>query len=192
MDNSKLKAFIFMKVGPYGDECLNCILERKQRELKGPEKKIFWGYGGPGLLDPEKVQCFAKEWEEKQGCIQLLMQKTYSHYKPDQINASLAKRKYSEDGKEWKCIPPGIVTDSSYALVLDEIEPVHMKLDRHEFNVGMGPKKGHNAAEYGGKGPRFDKVCLVAAEPTYGVPDRPKLIVEFQARLKHPYAVFLK
>jgi hypothetical protein len=180
-----------MKVGPYGDECLNCILERKQRELKGPEHKIFWGYGGPGLFDPKRVQCFARESIKKQGFIQLLMHKTYSNPKPDQVNASLSKREYSVDGKEWQCIPPGIVTDSSYALVLDEIEPVHMKLDRHEFKIGAGPKKEHNAAKYGGRD-RFDKVCLVATEPNYDGPDMPKLIVEYRARLKCPYAVFLR
>ena len=196
MDNSKPKeAFIFMKVGPYGDECLNCILERKQLELEGTENKIFWGYGGPGRpgsLEPKRVQCFARQWVNRQGFIQLLMQKTYSNPKPDQENASLVKREYSVDGKEWKPIPSGIVTDLSYALVLDEIEPVHMKLDRHEFKVGIGPSKGRNAAEYGGEGPRFDKVCLVAAEPKYDGPDMPKLLVKYQARLKCPYAVFLR
>ncbi len=191
MDNQPPKAFIFMKVGPYGDECLNCILERKQRELKGPEKKIFWGYGGPGLLDPKRVQCFVRESGKRQGSIKLLMQKTYSHHNPEQVNASLAKRKYSVDGKKWKCIPPGIVTDSSYALVLGEIKPVHLELDRQKFKVGIGPSKGCNAAKYGGRD-RFDKVCLVAAEPTYDVLDQPKLIIEFQAKLVCPYAVFLR
>ena len=143
------------------------------------------------FLTQSRVQCFAKEWVKKQGFIQLLMQKTYSNPKPDQENASLVKEIYSVDGEKWKCIPPGIVTDSSYALVLDEIKPVHMKLDRQEFKVGMGPRKGRNAAKYGGRD-RFDKVCLVAAEPTYDVTDLPKLIVEYQAHLVEPYAVFLK
>lgn len=191
MDNSKPKAFIFMKVGPYGDECLNCILERKQRELEGPKNKIFWGYGGPGLLDPKRVQCFARESEKKQGFIQLLMQKTYSNPKPDQENASLVKEEYSIDEKKWKCIPPGIVTDSSYALVLGEIEPVHMELDRRQFKVGIGPSKGCNAAKYGGRD-RFDKVCLVAAKSTYKGPERRKLLVKYRARLLPPYAVFLR
>ena len=30
MDNSEPKAFIFMKVGDYGGECLEGILERKE------------------------------------------------------------------------------------------------------------------------------------------------------------------
>ena len=202
MDNSVPEAFIFMKVGPYGDECLNCILERKNRELEGPENKIFWGYGGPGRpgsrkphpgsLKPTRVQSFARKWVNEQGFIQLLMQKTYSNPKPDQENASLVKKEYSVDEKKWDPIPCGIVTDSSYALVLDEIRPYHLELDRQRFKVGIGPKKGRNAAEYGGEGPRFDKVCLVATEPTYDAPDRQKLLVKYRARLKFPYAVFLR
>ena len=51
MDNSVPQAFIFMKVGDYGEECLEDILERKQRERELDEKKrMFWGYSGDACL----------------------------------------------------------------------------------------------------------------------------------------------
>ena len=79
MDNSKPKeAFIFMKVGDYGGECLEEILERKNRELReggkdflGLRRDVFYS------SSPQKqVQPFVERWVKKQDSIEVLMERT--------------------------------------------------------------------------------------------------------------------
>ena len=77
MDNSVPDAFIFMKVGDYGGECLEGILERKKREL-GEGKDDFLGLRRErGSLHPtEQVQRFVERWDEGHGPIEVLMSLT--------------------------------------------------------------------------------------------------------------------
>ena len=206
MDNQLPEAFMIMKAGAHEGECLDCIRKRKERELLSKAKKIFWGYGGNRLL-PERVQCFARQWDKKQGSIEVLMPLTR---KEEQARSKREKNpavanhqcqpqyhlradKYSVDKKKWEPVDEKInVPGSEYALVLDEIKPVHLELDRQQFKVGIGPSKGRNAAEYGGRD-RFDQVCLVAAESTYDGPVAPETAtIAYQACLIEPYAVFLQ
>ena len=202
MDNSIPEAFVLMKAGSHEGECLDCIIKRKLLELNGPEKRILWGYGGNRLL-PERVQCFAEQWDNVGGPIQLLMPLTRAEerarqkgeknpeaaYHQCQPKLHRRREKYSKDGNKWNPIQSAInVPVSKYALVLGKIKPVHMKLDRQEFKVGAGPSKGHNAAKYGGKY-WFDHVCLVNGSP-YGVDD-PLVTIAYQASIVEPYAVFL-
>ena len=200
MDNSMPQAFIFMKVGDYGGECLEDILERKQRERELDEKKrIFWGYGSRlhsnhygGPLHPiEQVQPFAKEWDKELGSIEVLMQRTNSNPKIRSAPISEAKE-YSADRRKWKPLPSGTkVTYNNLALVLDEIRECHFHLDLEEFKVGArnSDSYGKSAAEY--LKDQTDKGCLVEAESKYPGP-AVEACITYRAYLKHPYAVFLR
>ena len=205
MGSSVPEAFIMMKAGSHEDECLDCILKRKQRELN-KVKVIYWGYGGNRLL-PKRVQCFAKQWDKRQDSIQLLMpltrkeerarsqreKRTESANHQCQPKIDLRAHKYSKDKKNWEPVDEKInVPVSKYALVLDEIKPCHLKLDRQMFDVDLGSGKRRHAAEYGGKD-WFDHVCLVEAGSTYDGPDAPETTtIAYQASLLPPYAVFLQ
>ena len=201
MDNSKPKeAFLFMKVGSYGEECLEGIIERKRCERKRDQKKrIFWGYGSSlhtnhygGPLNPTKqVRPFAKQWDKEPNSLEVLMQRTNSNPKKGSAPTGKAT-KYSKDGKIWKSLPLGVeVTYNNLALVLDEIRPCHFHLDLQEFKVGARSSKsyGKSAAQYI-KG-QTDKGCLVTAESKYPGP-AVEACITYRAYLKRPYAVFLR
>ncbi len=208
MDNSAPEAFIFMKVGPYGDECLDEILDRKNCELKGSEKMIFWGYGERGPLHPTKqVKRFVELWDEEDTPIEVLMEETTSNPKRGSgyLGTEFCKEQYSKDGENWKKVPSDICTDSDHALVLDEIRECPLELDLREFEVGIGDKKGTNATQYlafrgmkklTGRRRGADKGCLVVAKsPHKGhkVLKNPAFVkIKYRAQLKFPYAVFLK
>ena len=205
MDTQLPEAFIMMKAGSHVGECLDCILKRKKRELKGPEERIFWGYGGNRLL-PEKVQTFAKQRGNVKGPVKLLMPLTRAEERarqkreknPDaachQCQPKLRDRavKYSKDEKKWDRVDEKInVPVSKYALVLGKIKPVHLQLDRRQFDVVIGLGKTRSAAEYGGNS-WFDHACLVKAASPHDMSNAPKKVtVAYQARLLPPYAVFL-
>ncbi len=195
MDNSETKAFIFMKAGNFGEETLEEIVERKQRELNDVGW-TYWGYGGKmgtGPLHPEnQVQPFAGQWMKKPGSIQVLMEKIDGG---SNIELPLAK-KYSTvdsvDEEDWNCLPSGIhLSRTKWALVLDKIRPCHFRLDLRQFKVGIGDKKGTNAAEYlKGKGPTSRGALVKANSMNPG--REVQICITYQARLKFPHAVFLK
>ena len=188
MDNQLPQAFIFMRVGNHAGESFESILERKQRELKDAGK-IFWGYGGTTLHPIRYVQPFAKLWVQKEGSIQMVMEPIDSRADPDVLPAN----EFSVDGVKWEQLPSGIVvTGSRYAIVLDEIKPGQLDLDLGKFEVGIGPSRGRNAAQYV-RG-RVDKGCFVAAQSTNGEPEitQPPLSIGFTAHLMDPYAVMLR
>ena len=192
MNNHVPDAFVFMKVGPQGrvgaqgSESLEEIFERKKREIER-ECKIFWGHGGKALV-PRYVQCFAKE----QGSIHVLMACVKKTAKPQSSSIPRAKE-YSTDKKGWKSIPSGIQTGGRYALVLGEIEKFCVpSLNLGEFEVGIGTKRGKNAAEYV-RG-QNDKGCLVrSSSESYQGNVQPSIVsIGFRAELLEPYAVFLQ
>lgn len=209
MDNSEPDdAFIFMKVGDYGSECLEGILDRKNCEWE-KVGEMFWGYGGTGLHPTDQVKRFVEE-REKEGldCIEVLMERTTSNPKEpdyDGRKKENLKKEYSVDGKKWKCIPPGIVTDSSYALVLDEIRACHMHIDLRDYKVvtdpDTDPSKGVYAIDYlafrgmkklTGKTGRTSKRCLVKAKSRKRRICEVQICIAYRAHLKRPYAVFLR
>ena len=189
MDFDLPTAFIFMRVGNHAGETFESILERKQREFDRAGK-IFWGYGGTTLHPTKHVQPFVRSWVQNDGAIQLVMEPIDSKADPDLLPA----KEYSADGITWEPIPEGIeVTGSRYAIVLDEIKPGNLDLDLSGFEVGIGPSRGRNAADYV-KG-RVDKGCFVAADLGSGseTADRRRIVpIKFQARLLEPYAVMLR
>ena len=64
-----------------------------------------------------------------------------------------------------------------------------MELNLRQFEVGKGPSKGTNATDY--LVGQTSKACLVKAGSTDGRPAVP-ILIAYQARLKPPYAVFLR
>ena len=189
MDFDLPKAFIFMRVGNHAGETFESILERKQREFDRAGK-IFWGYGGTTLHPTKHVQPFVKTWLRNADSIQLVMEPINSKADPDLLLA----QEYSADGITWEPIPEGIeVTGSRYAIVLDEIKPGNLDLDLSGLEVGIGPSRGRNAADYV-KG-RVDKGCFITAESSAVSQSvlNPRIVpVRFQARLLEPYAVMLR
>lgn len=186
--NNLPQAFIFMRVGNHAGETFDAILERKRKEFE-EAGRIFWGYGGTTLHPVKSVQPFAKLWVEEQGSVQILMQPIESKADPDILPAT----EYSVDGVEWEPIPNGIiVTGSRYAVVLDEIRPGELDLNLKNFEVGIGPSRGRNAAQY--LRGRVDKGCLVATPKgeAGGESDPKEVSIGFQARLMEPYAVMLR
>ena len=105
----------------------------------------------------------------------------------------LPATQFSVDRLEWQPLPSEIVvTGSRYAIVLDEIKPSQLDLDLSQFEIGIGPSRGRNAAQYV-KG-RVDKGCFVAAHSTTDDSDIPRRSVQIglEARLADPYAVFVR
>ena len=170
MDNSKPKAFIFMKVGPHGGETLDEILDRKNRELK-KAGMIFWSYGEKGPLHPtEQVQPFVERWVEKLDYIEVLMEptKARSQYGPAAGTANSYSARNNKEGRE--SIPKGILTAPPHALMLGEIRRCDLKLDLRDCELGIGDNERTNAAQYlafrgmkeqTGRGRGADKGCLV-------------------------------
>ena len=189
MDFNLPTAFIFMRVGNHAGETFESILERKQHEYERAGK-IFWGYGGTTLHPIRHVQPFVKSRIQNDGLIHLVMEPINSKADPDLLPA----KEYSVDGITWDPIPDGIeVTGSRYAIVLDEIKPGNLDLDLAGFEVGIGPSRGKNAAEYV-KG-RVDKGCFVATGASSSDEDTVEsrvVPIRFQARLLEPYAVMLR
>ena len=186
--NEGPNAFLFMRVGNHAGETFDEILERKQRELERAGM-IFWGYGGTTLHPVRHVQPFVKLWAGNGGRVEILLQPIVSRADPDVLPAN----EYSVDGIEWKPLPDGVsVTGSRYAVVLDEIKPGQLDLDLSRFEVGIGPSRGRNAADYVRN--RVDKGCLVATEGAWGEVADPKVgvKVQYRAQLQDPYAVMLR
>lgn len=189
MDFDVPSAFVFMRVGNHAGETFESILERKQQEFESAGK-IFWGYGGTTLHPIKHVQPFVKTRIQNDQVIQLVMEPIKSNADPDLLPA----KEYSADGITWEPIPDGVeVTGSRYAILLDEIKPGSLDLDLAGFEVGIGPSRGRNAAQYV-KG-RVDKGCFVATDPSAEngpAVDSRIVKVGFQARLLEPYAVMLR
>ena len=188
MNNQMPEAFIFMRVGNHAGETFESILERKQREFE-EAGRIFWGYGGTTLHPIKHVQPFAKLCVAQEGSIRIVMEPIDSKAAPNVLPAN----EFSVDGVNWEPIPTGIeVTGSRFAIVLDEITPGQLDLNLSDFEVGIGPSRGRNAAQYV-KG-RVDKGCFVSKQTRDSDLNTQERIVPigFQARLLEPYAVMLR
>lgn len=177
-----------MKVGQHANENFDTIIKRKIKEIEDTGMS-FWGYGGPTCHPTRQIQPFAKRAIEKNGSIYLYMEKINSNADPDIIPATL----YSEDGISYKQIPNGIkVTGSRYAIVLDEIKPEEIEIPISAYEVGSGISRGRSANEYI-RG-HVDKACLelnLNRIPEAEMDQKVKKI-SYVARLKDPFAVFVK
>lgn len=175
---------IFMKVGLHAQETIDEIIDRKLREYD-EAGMIFWGYGG-NCHPLHQVQPFVR-LHEQGGPVYLVMQKMDSRHSATPKVAE----EYSDDGLNWKPVPPGIkVTGSRYAMVLDRLEPEEFDLDLNAVTVGIGPRRGRNGFEYI-RG-RVDKACFeYVGSPAQNAQDAVKHI-SLVARVKAPYAVFVR
>ena len=75
---------------------------------------------------------------------------------------------------------------------MDALKPIRLEIDLGQYEVGIGPSQGRNAANYI-KG-LVSKGCFVATHPTVVDTDSPQQIVEiaWEARIVAPYAVFVR
>ena len=178
-------SFVFMKIGPSTGETLEAIIQRKRQEIKECGE-CFWGYGGKICHPLTQVRPFAEQAVEEHGEIYLFMQKTTSDF-DSEIHSTT---EYSEDGQTFKSISAGIrVSGSSFALVLDSFEAADFEIPFDSYIVGIGNSKGTPATEYVKN--RIDKACLVLDGGRTNSEQNMKKI-DFIAKLKSPYAVFVR
>ncbi|GHT20691.1 hypothetical protein FACS189419_00240 [Planctomycetales bacterium] len=176
-------AIVFMKVGTHSGENFDSIIKRKIQEIENTGMS-FWGYGGWTCHPTKQVQPFAKEVVQKQGEIYLLMETIESGHSVQKLS-----KEYSEDKKNWKPIPKGIsVTGSNYAIVLDEIVDERSSILFGTYVVAIGNSKGKRATDYI-KG-QCSKGCLEIADGDHI--DSTEKVISYKARMKAPYAVFVR
>ena len=181
------EAFLYMKVGPHGEESLAHILKRKARERE-TTGRIFWGYGGSTLHPRTQTQPFCEKWVPKQGSVYVLMEKVVSP-RPNYIPRVSTATHYSADGAGYTRLPKSVQSGPNYALLLEDIIPFGRQIDLRDFRIGIGDSEGRNAADFIRW--HVDKAALVRAEPA---PDAPRktATISYMARLLEPYAVFLR
>ena len=179
---------LFMKIGIHAREPLDQIIQRKLKEIDDAGVS-FWGYGGSTCHPTSMVQPFAQEQAQKNHPIYLVMQKMESNHWAEPVPAD----EYSVNGRDWLAVPKGVeVRGSRYALVIDDLEEADLQLPLARAEVALGPSQGRNAKDY--IAGRVDKACLTLAGnvdlPL--APDEPATPIGLVAKLKAPYAVFLR
>lgn len=179
---------LFMKIGIHAREPLDAIIRRKLKEIDDAGVS-FWGYGGSTCHPTGMVQPFANGQAQRHRPIYLVMQKMDSSHFAEPLPAD----EFSVNGRDWEPIPNGIeVLGSRYALVIDELQEADLKLPLTRAQVALGPSAGRSAKDY--IAGRVDKACLTLAEnadlPL--APEEPFTPIGVVAKLKAPYAVFLR
>jgi hypothetical protein len=179
---------LFMKVGTHANEDLASIIARKTKEIEDAGFAM-WGYGGNTCHPRTMVQPFARAHEERGDPIWLVMNEMKSNHFAEQIRAA----QYSADDVTWTDVPVGInVLGSRYALVIEDLRRDEFVLPLDQTRVAVGLSKGRTGSRY--VQGRADKACLEVIEPS----DRPDgteeraININLVARLRAPYAVFLK
>ena len=184
--NDKSEAFVFMKVGMHAGEEFDAIIDRKMKEIQKTGMS-FWGYGGPTCHPTRQVQPFAKSVGEKKGSIYLCMERINSFANPSIVPATM----YSVDGINYTPIPKGInVTGSRYAIVLDEIIPEEFEIPIDAYEVACGASAGKSASSY--IQGHVDKACLEINANRLMESSEKRKTIAFVAKMKEPYAVFVK
>jgi hypothetical protein len=179
------RGLIFMKIGVHAQEPIEKIIDRKMREYRDAGV-IFWGYGGNTCHPRTIVQPFAKEHAHRGNEIVLVMHKMTSKH---DVEPTLAKE-YSDDGVNWHPVPAGVnVAGSRYALVLDQLQLVEFDINLQDLTVAMGACRGTEASKY--IHGRVDKGCFEVKE-AQAHPAVEMKHIDLYARLKEPYAVFLR
>lgn len=180
---------LFMKVGTHAQEPLADIIARKTKEIK-EAGFAMWGYGGNTCHPRTMVQPFAAAWGERQAPIYLCMQEMNSHHFAEQLRA----REFSADGAAWSPIPEEInVLGSRFALVLEDLKEEELVLPLAKAQVAIGLSRGRAAGRYI-KG-QVDKACLEILPsplPDLAEDEKKEIRINLVAKLKAPYAVFLR
>jgi hypothetical protein len=177
-----------MKIGIHAREPLDEIIKRKLEEVDNAGM-AFWGYGGSTCHPTSMVQPFANAQSELGNPIYLVMQKMESNHWAEPLPAD----EYSIDGQSWLAVPKGIeVRGSRYALVIDDLHEDEFTLPLTRTTVALGPSMGKSGKDY--ISGRVDKACLELG-PNVDIPlapDEPTTQIGLVAKLKAPYAVFLR
>lgn len=178
---------LFMKIGVHAQEPLEKIVERKLKEID-EAGMAFWGYGGNTCHPTTMVQPFAHAQAGKGNPIHLVMQKMESNHVADPIPAD----EYSIDGRTWIAVPKGVnVLGSRYALIIEDLEEADLTLPLARTTVALGPSRGRVGLGY--VSGRVDKACLELGDGVdVPVPADEGTKIGLVARLKDPYAVFLR
>lgn len=180
-------ALVFMKVGIHAQEPLEEIIARKSQEI-ADEGFAMWGYGGNTCHPRTMVQPFAKQNADAGNPIFLCMEEMKSSHWAVPVVAA----QYSADGERWADIPDGInVKGSRFALVIASLDEEHFDLPLEQTRVAVGMNRGRLGSRY--VSGRVDKACLeVAAAAEQNEPEQRLLPISLVARLRDPYAVFLR
>lgn len=179
---------LFMKIGIHAREPLEEIIQRKLKEIDDTGMAL-WGYGGSTCHPKSMVQPFANAQHELGKPIYLVMQKMESNHWAEPLPAD----EYSVDGQSWLAVPKGIqVRGSRYALVIEDLHEDDFSLPLARTTVALGPSMGKSGKDY--ISGRVDKACLeLAADADVPLaPDEPSTQIGLVAKLKEPYAVFLR
>lgn len=181
------EAIVFMKIGTHAQESLEAIIQRKLREID-ETGMAFWGYGGNTCHPKSMVQPFANEHAASGRPIHLVMQKIVSNHMVTPVPAD----EFSEDGQQWSAIPNGIeVRGSRFALVIETLQEADLNLPLTRTTVAVGPSRGKSGRGYIGR--HVDKACLeLGPDVDVPVPEDESTPISLVARLKPPYAVFLR
>ncbi|RWK44846.1 hypothetical protein [Mesorhizobium sp.] len=178
---------LFMKIGTHANESLADIIARKTEEIRNTGFGM-WGYGGNTCHPGSMVQPFARDFAQRGQTIYLCMEEMNSNHFGKGVAAE-----YSADGITWQEIPQTIeVRGSRYALIIDELREERFTLPLDQTRVPVGPSIGRLGSRYV-KG-RVDKACLevLNAPELSNEADLNEREINLLARLKDPYAVFLR
>lgn len=182
-------AILFMKVGTHAQETLPDIIARKTREIE-ETGFAMWGYGGNTCHPRTMVQPFAESLSNSESPIYLCMQEVDSRHFADPLRA----QEFSVDGRRWEPIPDSInVLGSRFALVLEDLRQEELSLPLAHTRVAIGLSKGRSGSKY--LQGQVDKACLEVVEGDQQVESTPenKIVpISLVAKLKKPYAVFLR
>lgn len=180
---------LFMKVGTHAKETLADIIARKSKEIEETGFAL-WGYGGNTCHPRTMVQPFAADFENRQRPIYLCMQEMDSKHFAEPLRAT----EFSTDGTRWEQIPDTVnVLGSRFALVLEDLCEVNIVLPLSETKVAVGLSKGRPGDKYI-RG-QVDKACLEVIEDSRAHVDDGdinEIYIGLMAKLKKPYAVFLR
>lgn len=179
---------LFMKVGTHATESLKDIIERKVKEIKDAGFAM-WGYGGNSCHPRTMVQPFAEEQEAKGLPIYLCMQEMNSRHFAEPLRA----KRYSSDGSVWRDVPSGInVLGSRFALVVESLQREELVLPLESTRVAIGPSRGRIGSRY--VQGHVDKACLEVVDHPLNLlkEDLREVKINLVAKLKEPYAVFLR
>jgi hypothetical protein len=178
---------LFMKIGTHANESLADIIARKSAEIRNTGFGM-WGYGGNTCHPASMVQPFARIFAQRGQTIHLCMEEMASNHFGEGV-----AEEFSADGINWQKIPETIeVRGSRYALVIEDLHDEKFELPLDQTRVPVGPSTGRLGSRYI-KG-RVDKACLeVLDAPELTNEAEPRMIgIDLVARLKDPYAVFLR
>lgn len=178
---------LFMKIGTHANESLADIIARKSAEIRETGFGM-WGYGGNTCHPASMVQPFARMFAGRGRVIHLCMEEMTSNHFGTGVAAE-----FSPDGINWQEIPETIeVRGSRFALVIEDLRKERFELALDRTRVPVGPSTGRIGSRYI-KG-RVDKACLEVLEaPELTNEAEPRRVgVDLVAKLKEPYAVFLR